>query len=211
MLLISAENSCAKHLSKTTIIKIPTKLANRMRSSGVYSENCPISIENLSLLKVPYYDFNGNIKAGDLIVLNKISNNVVRIFDELFTLKFPIYSIKTVDEYNGNDEKSMNANNTYGFCCRKALGQDALSPHAFGIAIDINPEQNPYLPGDIVYPASGQKFLDRSNIRPGMVENIVHVFKKHGFEWSGLHSKPDYHHFQLEKKYWDKRHEKHWR
>lgn len=191
--------------NKVEITPIPLNLSNEMKSKKVWNESCPIKIEDLVLLKVPYYDFNGQIKIGNLIVLSHISERVSNIFNELFQVKFPIYSIDTIDKYRGDDEKSMEANNTYGFCCRKGVSSDRLSSHSFGIAIDINPLQNPYISSnEKVYPELGHEFLDRNNIRPGMVNNIVSIFQKHGFEWGGNWKNPDYHHFQLERKYWDK-------
>ncbi|NND35346.1 MAG: M15 family metallopeptidase, partial [Saprospiraceae bacterium] len=82
---------------------------------------------------------------------------------------------------------------------------DRWSSHAYGAAIDINPGQNPYVlnpdQSDFkVFPSGGERFLDRGNIRIGMVEPIVHIFKKHGFtEWGGEWESPlDYHHFQVD-------------
>ncbi|MES2214527.1 MAG: M15 family metallopeptidase [Pseudomonadota bacterium] len=171
-----------------------------MKSKGVWKDSCPMKIEDLMLLKIPYYDFNGNVKTGNLVILKPLSKRIASIFNELFQIKFPIHSIDTIDRYHGDDERSMEANNTYGFCCRKDLGSDELSSHSFGIAIDINPLQNPYISHDgKVYPKLGIEFLDRANIRPGMVDNIVNIFQKYGFEWGGNWKNPDYQHFQLEK------------
>jgi hypothetical protein len=76
--------------------------------------------------------------------------------------------------------------------------------HSYGLAIDINPVQNPYLSigenGIVkVHPSAGVEFLNRSNIRPGMLEPVIHIFEKYGFTvWGGKWNNPiDYHHFEV--------------
>ena len=205
-LIIGSSLSCAQDVvkDKVEIIAIPLELSNTMRSKGVWQESCPLKIEDLALLQIPYYDFEGNVRIGKLIILRDISDRVAAIFNELFQIKFPIYGMDTIDKYNGDDARSMDANNTYGFSCRKTLNSDQLSPHSFGIAIDINPLQNPYIDSDgATHPKRGAQFLDRSNIRPGMVnDDVIRIFQQNGFEWGGNWKDVDYHHFQLDKKYW---------
>ena len=47
--------------------------------------------------------------------------------------------------YGGNDPRQMAADNTSGFNCRKVVGNPyKMSPHSYGIALDVNTVQNPY-------------------------------------------------------------------
>lgn len=93
----------------------------------------------------------------------------------------------------------MSANNSSCFNFRKIAGTDKLSLHAYGLAIDINPMQNPFIQNSKISPANGKDFIDRSKIKAGMVEPVVEVFYKYGFtEWGGNWQEPiDYHHFQV--------------
>ena len=50
-----------------------------------------------------------------------------------------------VSDYGGDDERSMAANNSSGFNFRTIAGPDRSSNHSFGVAIDLNPVQNPYV------------------------------------------------------------------
>ena len=108
---------------------------------------------------------------------------------------------------------SISSNNTSSFNSRLISGSDLLSIHSYGLAIDINPKQNPYLTSCSelkIFPKCGQKFTNRSNIRPGMVESfldnesktVIDVFKENGFTiWGGDWNSPiDWHHFQLPRK-----------
>jgi hypothetical protein len=105
----------------------------------------------------------------------------------------------------------MAANNSSAFNYRKIAidGNDAISIHSYGLAIDINPVQNPYV-GNFkdhltkdcgtaeVWPKAGIQYMNRRNRRPGMVEEIVDIFSLNGFrDWGGnWNDLQDYHHFQ---------------
>ncbi|MDA9163677.1 M15 family metallopeptidase [Rickettsiaceae bacterium] len=192
---------------KFTISPIPEKIAKDMQEKAIWAPDCPVSLEQLCLLDVSHYNFDGKILEGQIIVLDKIAKKVLSIFEELLILKFPIQSLKLMNEFNGNDEMAMDANNSSGFNFRAIAGTDKLSMHSYGLAIDINPLQNPYIIIDEntnkieVFPEKGAKFLNRGNLRKGMVEPIVAIFKKHGINiWGGNWNSPiDYHHFQVER------------
>jgi hypothetical protein len=71
--------------------------------------------------------------------------------------------------------------------------------HAYGLAIDVNPVENPYLLNGRVHPRAGRAYLNRSRIRPGMAYRgglIVSAFAAVGWEWGGRWTgSPDYQHF----------------
>ncbi|MES2214918.1 MAG: M15 family metallopeptidase [Pseudomonadota bacterium] len=177
---------------------IPSDIQQTMISSGVWKPECPIPIERLRLLEVDHYAFEGNLQHGQMVVLDQIAERSLEIFSILLETKFPLHKIQLMDIYNGDDDASMEDNNSSCFNFRKISGTDELSIHSYGLAIDINPLQNPFLVGEKIYPSKGSEFLDRSNIRPGMIEPVVHLFKERGFEWGGDWTSPiDYHHFQI--------------
>lgn len=187
-----------------SIKEIPSSIARRMVDAKIWQEDCPVPINRLKLLDVSHCNFENQISSGQLIVLDKLAQNVLDIFKELFVLKFPIHSIKLIDEFGGDDDLSMAANNSSCFNFRHIANSTKFSMHSYGLAIDINPMQNPCLvknnqSSDInIAPEAGKEFLDRSNQRKGMVEPIVKIFEKYGFDWGGNWSDPiDYHHFQV--------------
>jgi hypothetical protein len=95
----------------------------------------------------------------------------------------------------------MAADNTSAFNCRRAVGSAAgsWSMHAYGLAIDVNPRENPYLLGGRVLPPAGRRYLDRTRVRPGMAVAggpLVEAFASVGWSWGGAWSgSPDYQHF----------------
>ncbi len=75
-----------------------------------------------------------------------------------------------------------------------------LSKHAFGMAIDINPLQNPCIRGSSVQPATATDCVDRSKAFPHKIDETdfcMQVFESFGFRWGGhWRSVKDYQHFE---------------
>jgi poly-gamma-glutamate synthesis protein (capsule biosynthesis protein) len=159
--------------------------------------SCP-PFEALRWLRLRYIGFDGAQHLGELIVHAELAPEVVAIFEELFEARFPIHSMRRIDELNGDDNASMAANNTSCFNFRVVDGTNQLSLHALGRAIDINPVQNPWVRSSRVDPTEGKHYLDRTHVRPGMIVRpglVIHAFERAGWQWGGDLANPDYHHF----------------
>lgn len=159
-----------------------------------------VKIENLSYLTLPHFGFDGKIHIGEMVVATEVADDIMDIFKELFSIEYRIEKMKLIDEYDGDDNKSMADNNSSGFNYRKIPFTDNLSNHARGIAIDINPLYNPYIVDGRVLPENGKEYVDRSKedlryIKKGDI--IYNIFKNHGWSWGGewIDSK-DYQHFE---------------
>ena len=125
----------------------------------------------------------------------------VSVFHELYDQGFPIARMNLVDDFQGSDDRSMEANNTSAFNCRAVTGRPGVwSQHSYGGAIDINPVQNPYISsGGTVLPSAGAEYVDRSRRAPGMIhatDCTVQAFADIGWYWGGAWTSPkDYQHF----------------
>ena len=90
---------------------------------------------------------------------------------------------------------------------RLVAGGSSISLHAYGLAIDLNPVQNPFLKRSGaqagISPKASARFADRRNVKPGMSEPVVEVFAEHGFVvWGGEWRDPtDYQHFQVSRRF----------
>jgi hypothetical protein len=122
------------------------------------------------------------------------------VFGRLYGAGFPIRRMERIEVYGGDDDASMAADNTSAFNCREITGGGSMSIHSWGKAIDINTVENPYVRGGTVEPPAGAEFLDRGNVRPGMIVDgdvAVTAFGEIGFEWGGHWSSlQDYQHFE---------------
>ena len=152
------------------------------------------------MLKLTYWGFDDRPHQGSLVVNVSAANAMVEVFRRLFEERFPIRRMEPVDVFGGSDDASTEADNTAAFNCRNAVaeGPPHWSMHAYGLAIDVNPVENPYLLGGKVLPPSGRAYLDRSSYRPGMaVEGgvLTSAFAAVGWHWGGRWANPDYQHF----------------
>lgn len=175
---------------------------NPVVHNSVWKPNCPVANNRLRDVTVSYYDFHGELHTdGHMIVLDAVADHVIQIFKQLYEIKFPLAKIKPMSNYEGDDIAAMRDNNSSSFNCRPITGQSQgglFSIHAYGLAIDINPIQNPYVVADKVLPMQSEDYVDRTHVRAGMSESIVNLFKEHGFLiWGGhWHTPVDYQHFQ---------------
>ncbi len=158
-------------------------------------------VSQLRRLELDYWGFDNQPHRGVLVVNAKVADNVTQVFATLFRDHFPIRRMEPIDVYGGDDERSLDADNTAGFNCRRVVGGSGWSKHAYGTAIDINPIENPYLEHGHVHPQSGRAYLDRANVRPGMIvdgDAVVRAFAAVGWEWGGRWTgSTDYQHFQI--------------
>jgi len=184
---------------KATRIRTLDSVTIKKMMNKSFKPNKDIALSELRLIEVTYLGFDKQAHKGELVVNKKVAKEVTLIFDELYEAKFQIEKIDLVDCYGADDEKSMEANNTSCFNYRKITGGKSLSNHGLGLAIDINPMQNPYVYGKRVLPSDGRDYLDRKRIQKGMIYPggaCYKIFKRYGWNWGGDWKKPkDYQHF----------------
>lgn len=169
-----------------------------------YKEDCTVPYEDLRYVSVLYKDFNGNTQAGEIVCNKAIAQDLVEIFFELYCNGYQIDKIRLIDEYNADDDLSCEDNNTSCFNFRQVYGSNNLSKHALGLAIDINPFQNPYItyPNGVerISPPGSEPYADRDSGLPHMITEddlCYQLFTQHGFTWGGhWNSLKDYQHFQ---------------
>jgi len=165
-----------------------------------FHDNTPFDYSFLTYVTVTHVNFHGESVIGHLIVADEIGDEVLEIFAEIYESGFPIYSIRLIDYFDASDYYSMAANNSHAFNFRYIAGTSVISRHGFGMAIDINPIQNPYIRGETIWPAAGVEYLDRSYVRPGMIVHgcvVYNAFISRGWIWGGNWTSPrDYHHFE---------------
>ena len=196
-------------MTQARIHPISSALETSMRTTGVWKEACPISLDRLREVHAPYITFEGKTEQGIMVVMDAVASHVAIIFDTLYAQKFPIAQMVPIDVYGGDDDVSLIHNNSSASNYRPIANSSKVSLHSYGIAIDINPVQNPYVGNPFrndakgcaaveVWPEAGVPYVNRRCYKAGMLEPVVELFHQHGFrEWGGNWSMPiDYHHFQ---------------
>ncbi len=183
----------------SAVHEIGPEIAARMAKS--WREGCPVGLEDLRLIELAHFDLEGEVQDGEIVVHADQADAVVAIFERLFELQYPIEQMRLVDEFEADDDLSMEANNTSGFNCRFVGGTTRWSEHAFGRAIDVNPLINPYIRGSRVSPAEGAAYVDRDQDVPGLIkadDAVVQAFSDNGWLWGGYWTgSKDYQHFSV--------------
>ncbi len=190
-------------LTKGYAKPIPEDTWRHMQGKSWHASlNCPRR-EELALLRVPYLGYDDRPHSGQMIVARSVSAEVLRVFAEIYRSgQFRIKTMQLIDEFGGDDAKSMAANNTSAFNCRAITGGVQLSEHSFGKAIDINPIQNPFVTRMITMPTAGSQFSNstqRAVSHPGLIQEgdvVTKAFARIGWKWGGTWgSTKDYQHF----------------
>lgn len=176
---------------------IPESVKARMQGKSM-KDNPHIGYDQLRYLTVYHYDYEGRIQKGEIVCNKRIARDLLGVFRDLFAKEYPICSIRLIDDFDGDDNASMEANNTSCFNYRVVPGTRALSKHALGLAIDVNPLQNPYIAGSHVYPSTAAEYVDRTKDFPHKIDEkdyCKQVFTSYGFQWGGYWRERDYQHF----------------
>jgi hypothetical protein len=172
------------------------------RSQVRYSwhPGCPVAFSDLRVITMTYRGFDHKVHTGRLVVNAAVTGKLIAVFRELFRLRYPIREMVPVDAYHGSDYASIEADNTSSFNCRNATGSSSWSEHAYGLAVDLDPCENPYVAAD-GYEAHPRcrKFVDRSLAGPGIIhagDAVVRAFASVGWGWGGTwQGDRDYQHF----------------
>jgi hypothetical protein len=189
-----------------SISPVSPALCADMKAHHVLQADAPVGCERLALVRFAYIGFDGREHGdGEAMVLDAVADQVVAIFASLRASRFPLQQARLMSAYDGDDNASIAANNTSAFNDRNVIGTTSLSMHAYGVAIDINPVQNPAYDriGGVrtLVPEAGAEYAHRKRLRPGMAESVIDVFAAHGFTiWGGRFRDPDYQHFQVERR-----------
>ena len=133
---------------------ISDELADEMIGVS-WHPGCPVPISDLRIITMNHWGFDDLVHRGELVVHADVAEDVVTVFGQLFTARFPILRVERIERYDGDDNTSMAADNTSSFNCREIAGGGPYSVHSWGKAIDINPVENPYIKGGRVLPPSG--------------------------------------------------------
>jgi hypothetical protein len=200
LLLLGADARRAPPAFHSTREQVPRAVAERMRQHS-WRQGCPVPISELSYLRLSHYGTDGAVHEGELVVHQSLATEVEEIFRALFDQRFPVEKMHLVDDYQGDDDRSMADNNSSGFNCREVAEKPGvLSKHSYGRAIDINPLANPMVFASKVLPPGGAEFVDRQKKVPGLLrqgDRAVREFTRRGWTWGGAWSSmKDYQHFE---------------
>jgi D-alanyl-D-alanine carboxypeptidase len=167
-----------------TVGPVPADVVAR----STWTEACPVGLDELRYLTVPFLGFDGHTYSGEMIVHADVAADVAGIFEQLYEADFPIEEMRVVSPEELDAPPTGDGNNTTAFVCRATTMGSSWSEHAYGLAVDINPFHNPYVRDDIVIPELATAYTDRDRSRPGMIQPgdaVTMAFAEIGWAWGG--------------------------
>lgn len=174
---------------------VPADVAAR----STWQPTCPVALDDLRYVTVSFWGFDERAHTGELIVHRDAADAVAGVFGQLFAERFPIEDMRVSTMADLDAPNTGDGNTTGAFVCRPTRGSGRWSEHAYGLAIDVNPFQNPYVRDGSLIPGLASTYLDRANVRPGMFVaggGPVAAFAAIGWQWGGEWENPrDYMHF----------------
>jgi hypothetical protein len=167
---------------------------------STWARGCPIDADDLAYVRLTFWGFDDQRHTGELLLNRSVAGDVVGVFRTLYEKRFPFEELRVTAPAELDAHPTGDGNNTESFVCRPATGSiTTFSQHAYGLAIDLDPFQNPYLKGDLVIPELASAYLDRGDVRAGMITPdgvVVRAFEAIGWTWGGTWSSlKDYQHF----------------
>jgi D-alanyl-D-alanine carboxypeptidase len=193
----------AFHSYDSSVKPLPAPL-ERILDSRFWEPGCPVPLSDLRLLTVTHWDFDGREREGQLVVHRDSARQLATVFRKLHALKFPIRHLRLDDMYGPRRARPADNDISGSFHCRKAVpspcgtGSGNWSNHAYGHAIDLNPNENPYVGCGAVHDPRSARYVDRTPLRKGMVTPaVVRAFASIGWGWGGSWTgdTKDYMHF----------------
>jgi hypothetical protein len=177
-----------------------------LRAGGFWHRGCPVALSDLRVLTVSHWGFDGKAHTGRLIVNRSAARPLARVFSQLYGLRFPIRHLRLVDVYGPSRSRPRDGDLSGSFECREAVpspctggtGTGSWSMHAYGLAVDLNPVENPYVGCGQSRDPAARRYRDRSRHRRGMVtRRVINAFRSIGWGWGGswAGNTKDYMHF----------------
>lgn len=171
--------------------RITTPAPRAVIGRSTWVPGCPVAATDLSWVRVTFVGFEGLRHTGELLVNRSVAPQVVQVFEQLYADRFPLEEMRITRRDELDAPPTGDGNDTGAFACRATRGSTTYSQHAYGLAIDVNPFQNPYVKGDVVLPELASSYLERGWRRPGMITPdgpVVRAFASIGWTWGGTWS-----------------------
>ncbi len=165
-----------------------TAVPEDVLARSTWSDGCPVGVDDLRYVTATFWGFDQRAHTGEVLVNARYADELVEVLEAMFEARFPIEEMRITRTDELDLPPTGDGNVTTAFVCRPAVGSSNWSQHAYGLAIDINPFHNPYVKRDLVIPELASAYVDRSEVRPGMIlagDVVTDAFAAIGWGWGG--------------------------
>jgi hypothetical protein len=181
-------------------------LRSELRAGGFSARGCPTPMSHLRVLSVSVHNWHGRTRTGQLIVNQAAVAPLTTVFHRLYAIDFPIRHMQIADFYGPRRQRPADGDVTESFECRQAAaspctggsGTGSWSMHAYGLAVDLDPHENPYVGCGQSRDPTLRRYRARTRHYKGMVGGrAIRAFASVGWGWGGswAGNTKDYMHF----------------
>ena len=120
-------------------------------------------------MRLTFWGFDDQRHTGELLLNRSVADDVVGVFRTLYEAAVPLRGAPGhAARPSSTRRRPATATTPASFVCRPTTGSTTtFSQHAYGLAIDLDPFQNPYTKDDLVLPELASSYLDRDRSGPG--------------------------------------------
>lgn len=122
----------------------------------------------LTTIEVKIYDENGKSTTMKLTVHKKLAGEFKAVFDDMYKIKFRI-----------------KASQTAAYVWKTIIGTGTVSQHSYGLAIDINWNDNPCFYNINTDVSNGYGGYQPGKNQYSVTKEVISIWKAHGFYWGG--------------------------
>ena len=202
----AAQPAPAPQRYQSSVAQLPASVRIDLKKRKFWSAKCPVGLSSLRVLTVTYRGFDGRPHIGQMVVNQAAARPLAKVFHRLYSMRFPIHHMSLEQVYGSPSAWTPDHDPTASFQCRQAVpspctggkGTGSWSMHAYGLAVDLNPAENPYVGCGQSHDPATVRYSDRSRLRRGMVTpKVLAAFASSGWGWGGswAGSTKDYMHF----------------
>jgi hypothetical protein len=179
---------------ESSVTPLSAPVRTELKAGGFWHQGCPVALSDLRVLTVSHWGFDGRAHTGRLVVNRNATRPLAGVFRQLYRLHFPIRHLRLADVYGPIRGRPSDNDASGSFECRQAVpspcqggtGTGSWSMHAYGLAVDLNPVENPYVGCGQSRDPAARSYRDRSRHRRGMVtRRVVAAFRDIGWGWGG--------------------------
>ena len=218
-LLATPLAALAVYTYHATSTPISAPVRQMLIASNHWHSGCPVPLSGLRVFTTTYWGFDKRTHTGQMVVNAHAVAPLTIVFRKLYAMRFPIRHMQLSDIYgkvpaDGDVTASMECRNAVPSPCNGgSTSTGHWSMHAYGLAVDIDPEWNPHrhnVSGPVIFSAQPSQAGRQQEVAAGIagtaftpgqvaaVEAIRTVDGLQVFGWGGRwRSSHDAMHFEI--------------
>ena len=167
---------------------------------STWAAGCPVGADDLAYVRLTFWGFDDQRHTGELLLNRVVADDVVGVFRALYEERFPFEELRVTPRVRARraTDRRRQQHRVLRLPADHRVDHD-VQPARLRPGDRPQPVPEPLREGDLVLPELASTYLDRDDVRPGMITPdgvVVRAFESIGWTWGGTWSSlKDYQHF----------------